>query len=131
MTSLVNLPNFLVYFGVSVAIFVAFLTIYTIVLPLHEWRLIREGNTAVALVLGGAMVGFAMPLATAIIRSGNLVDMAVWGIVSMLLQLGCFGALRVWRRDASAALANGDMAEATLLASASVALGLLNAACLT
>jgi putative membrane protein len=131
MTSLANLPYFLLYFGTSLVLFVAFLTIYVRVLPLHEWRLIREGNTAVALVLGGAMLGFALPLATAIVRSGNLADMAVWAVVSLLLQLLCFGALRLWRRDASTALAQGDMAEATLLAVGSVALGLINAACLT
>jgi putative membrane protein len=131
MTSLANLPNFLLYFAASVALFAAFLTAYTMVLPLHEWRLIREGNTAVALALGGAMIGFAIPLATAIVRSGSLADMAVWAVVSLLLQLLCFGALRLWRRDASVALARGDMAEATLLAAGSVALGLLNAACLT
>jgi putative membrane protein len=131
MTSLANLPNFLLYFGVSVLLFVAFLAAYTRVLPLHEWRLIREGNTAVALTLGGAMIGFAMPLAVAIVRSGNLADMAVWAVVSLLLQLLCFGALRLLRRDAGAALARGDMAEATLLASGSIALGMLNAACLT
>lgn len=131
MTSLINLPNFLLYFATSAVLFAAFLIIYTRVMPLHEWRLIREGNTAVALVLGGAMLGFAIPLAAAIIRSGNLADMAVWAIVSLLLQLACFGALRLWRRDASLALARGDLAEATLLAAGSVALGLLNAACLT
>jgi putative membrane protein len=131
MTSLANLPYFLLYFGTSVVLLVTFLTVYTRVLPLHEWRLIREGNAAVALVLGGAMLGFAVPLATAIVRSGNLADMAVWAVVSLLLQLACFGALRIWRRDASVALARGDMAEATLLAAGSVALGLINAACLT
>jgi putative membrane protein len=131
MTSLGNLPNFLLYFGVSVGLFAAFLTACTIVLPLNEWRLIREGNTAVALVLGGAMLGFAIPLAVAIVRSGNLADMAVWAIVSLLLQLLCFGALRFLRPDASTALARGDMAEAIVLAAGSVAFGLLNAACLT
>ena len=57
--------------------------------------------------------------------------MAVWAVISLLLQLLCFAALRLWRRDAAVALARGDMAEATLLAAGSVALGLLNAACLT
>jgi putative membrane protein len=131
MTSLANLPNFLLYFGASVGLFVAFLVAYTAILPLHEWRLIREGNTAVALVLGGAMIGFAIPLSTAIVRSENLADMAVWAVISLVLQLLCFGALRLWRRDAAVSLARGDTAEATLLAAGSVALGLLNAACLT
>ena len=131
MTSLANLPNFLLYFGASVGLFAAFLTAYTFVLPLHEWALIRQGNTAVALTLGGAMLGFAMPLAMAVVRSDGLADMAVWGVVALLLQLLCFGALRLLRQDASTALARGDMAEAILVAAGSVALGMLNAACLT
>jgi putative membrane protein len=130
MTSLTNLPNFLLYFGASVVLFAAFLAIYTRLVPLHEWRLIREGNTAVALALAGAMLGFAMPLAVAIARSANLADMAVWAAVSLVLQLLCFTALRLLRRNAAAALARGDMAEAILLSSGSVVLGLLNAACL-
>lgn len=131
MTSLATLPNFLLYLAVSVVLFAAFLAIYTRVVRLHEWRLIREGNNAVALALAGAMLGFAMPLAVAIARSANLVDMAVWAAVSLVLQLLCFAALRLLRRDAGVALARGDMAEAILMAAGSTVLGLLNAACLT
>ncbi len=131
MTSLATLPNFLLYFAASVVLFAVFLVVYTRLVPLHEWRLIREGNTAVALALVGAMLGFAMPLSVAIARSANLADMAVWAAVSLVLQLLCFSALRMLRRDAGAALARGDMAEAILLSGGSVVLGLLNAACLT
>ncbi len=131
MTSLASLPNFLLYFAASVVLFAVFLAAYTRLVPLHEWRLIREGNTAVALALAGAMLGFAMPLAVAIARSANLTDMAVWAAVSLVLQLLCFAAPRLLRRNAGEALARGDMAEAVLLAAGSVVLGLLNAACLT
>jgi putative membrane protein len=131
MTSLQNLPNFLLYFSAALGLFGAFLFVYTKVLPLHEWHLIREGNSAVALVMGGAMLGFAMPLATAIFRSEGLADMAVWAAVSLAVQLMGYAVLRLARRDTAAALARGDMAEAIILAAASVSLGLLNAACLT
>jgi putative membrane protein len=131
MTSLANLPSFLLYFATSMVLFAAFLAAYTTLVPLHEWRLIREGNTAVALALAGAMLGFAMPLAVAIARAANLADMAVWAAVSLVLQLLCFAALGLLRRNARVALAQGDMAEAILLAAGSVVLGLLNAACLT
>jgi uncharacterized membrane protein YjfL (UPF0719 family) len=39
--------------------------------------------------------------------------------------------MRLLRRDASAALAQGDMAEGAFLASTSLTLGILNAACLS
>ena len=131
MSTINNLFAFLLYFAGAIALFAAFLVAYTRVLPLHEWRLIREGNTAVALTLAGAMLGFAMPLAMAIARSESFADMAVWAGISLIVQLLCFGALRLAWHNASTALAQGDMAEAVILAALSVVLGLLNAACLT
>jgi len=131
MTSLANLPNFLAYFGASVVLLAAFLGAYTLITPLHEWSLLRQGNTAVAVSLAGATLGFSLPLASAIIHSANLPDMAVWAAVALILQLLCFAAMRMLRRNVSAALVRGDMAEAVVLATGSVVLGLLNAACLS
>lgn len=131
MTSLANLPNFLSYFGMAVVLLAAFLGAYTLITPLHEWTLIRQGNAAVALSLAGATLGFTLPLASAIVHSANLPDMAVWAAVALILQLLCFAAMRLLRRGVSTALQQGDMAEAIVLATGSVALGLLNAACLS
>ena len=131
MTSLANLPIFLLYFGTAVVLLAAFLALYTLIVPLNEWQLIREGNTAVALVIAAAMVGFALPLGSAVVHSANLADMVVWAGVSLVLQLLCFAAMRLLRRDVSRALARGDMAEAVLLAGTSITLGVLNAACLS
>lgn len=131
MTSLAALPNFLAYFAASVVLLAAFLALYTLILPVNEWRQIRDGNAAAALALGGAMIGFCLPLAAAITHSGNIWDMVVWAAVALVLQLLCFAAMYLVRRDVVAAIAHGDIAEAILLASGSVALGLLNAACLS
>jgi putative membrane protein len=51
--------------------------------------------------------------------------------VALLVQLLAFGGMRLARRDAAAAIEQGDMAEAVFLAAASVALGVINAACLS
>jgi putative membrane protein len=98
---------------------------------MQEWALIRSGNRAAALTTGGALIGFALPLAESIRRSSDLMDMLAWAAVTVLVQLLGFGAMRLWRRDAGAAISAGDMAEAIVLASASVSLGLINAACLS
>ena len=131
MTSLANLPNFLAYFGAAVVLLAAFIGAYTLITPLDEWGLLRQGNTAVALSLAGATIGFTLPLASAIVHSVNLADMAVWAAVALVLQLVCFAVLRLLRRDVGAALARGDMAEAIVLATGSIVFGLLNAACLS
>jgi putative membrane protein len=77
------------------------------------------------------MLGFALPLAAAIAHAASLVDMVLWAAVALLVQLGAFAALHLLRRDVSAALERGDMAEAIVWAAGSVVLGLLNAACMT
>lgn len=85
--------------------------------------LIRQENTAVVVGLAGATLGFALPLASAIVHSADLTEMVVWAAIALVLQLLCFAAMRLLRRDASAALAQGDIAEAIVLATGSVVFG--------
>jgi len=131
MTNPENIASFLLYFATSVILLVAFLAAYTLLTHIHEWRLIRSGNTAVAVALGGAMLGFALPLASAIVHSQSLPDMIVAAAIALVVQLLCFAAMRLLRRDASTALAQGDMAEGVFLASTSLVFGILIAACLS
>jgi putative membrane protein len=126
-----NPTNFLLYFVTSVILLAAFLAACTLLTHIHEWRLIRSGNTAVAVALGGAMIGFALPLASAIEHSQSLADAVMTAAIALVVQLLCFAAMRLLRRDARAALARGDMAEGVFLASTSLTPGLLNAACLS
>ena len=56
-TSLAGLPAFLVYFGVSAAIVVAYLFIYTRITPHDEFGLIRENVPAAAIALGLSLLG--------------------------------------------------------------------------
>jgi putative membrane protein len=131
MSNPANIANFLLYFTTSAVLLAAFLAAYTLVTDIQEWRLIRSGNTAVAVALGGAMIGFALPLASAIVHSQSLADSVVTAAIALVVQLLCFAAMRLLRRDTRAALVQGDMAEGVLLASASLTLGMLNAACLS
>jgi putative membrane protein len=131
MTSLESLSAFLAYFAGSLILLGIFLWLHKVLLMGGEWRLIREGNTAAALSLAGAAGGFALPLASAIVHSAGFADMVVWAVISGAVQIGCFVAVRLLRRDVAAALARGDMAEATIIAAFSVILGTLNAACLS
>ena len=131
MTSLANLPVFLGYFVSALVLLAAFIVIYGWLTPLNEWKLVHEGNTAAAVSLIGAALGFALPLATAIIRSANLADMVVWAGVALVLQLACFFVLRLLIRNLADEIASNHIGAATILAGASVTLGVINAACLT
>ena len=126
-----SLLAFVTYFGTAVLLLGAFLALYTLLTPVRDWELIRAGNTAAALALGGAVLGFCLPLGMAIARSHSLSDMVLWAAIALVVQLASYVVVRFLRRHEHGGLESGDMAEAILLAAGSVGLGILNAACLT
>lgn len=130
-TYLVTLPNFLAYFAASLALTTVFLAVYTRVTPYREWELIRAGNNAAAISLSGAAIGFILPLASTIVHSVNWLDMSIWGVVAMLIQLGIYLVARAIKPQLNADIPAGRTAPAISLAAMSVGVGILNAACLT
>ena len=58
---LAMLPAFLAYFAVAIALIAVFFLVYVNVTPYDEIALIRQGNTAAAVGLSGALFGFAIP----------------------------------------------------------------------
>jgi putative membrane protein len=132
MTSLATLPGFLIYFVAGVALLVAAMAVYQRVTPHDELALIRAGNAGAAIALGGAMLGFCLPIASAFAHSVNIVDALVWSLVALAVQIGCFyAAARLLGDGWRAAMDRGEAAGAILKASISIAVGLLNAACLS
>ncbi len=129
--SLQTIVNFLLYFGTALALEAAFFALYMAVTPHHEGRLIRQGNTAAAISLGGAVVGFSLALASVIAQSVSLLDLAVWGVVALVVQLLVYWLADFVLREVSKHIDEGNVAAAITLASASVAIGLLNAASMT
>jgi len=128
MTSLEPIGLFLVYFGVALAFQAVFIVLYMAVTPHHEAALIKQGNTAAAISLGGAVLGFTLPLASVIIQSVSLLDMAIWSVVALLVQLAVYRLVDFLLREISRHIEEGNVAAATTLAVASLAIGMINAA---
>lgn len=132
MTSLATLPGFLLYFAAGLAMLVASMWIFKTITPHDEMALIRSGNTAAAVTFGGAMIGFCLPIASALSHSINIVDAVVWGIVALAVQLGCFFAMgKLLGGNQREVIEQGHIAGATLRAAVAISVGLLNAACLS
>jgi putative membrane protein len=121
----------LMYFGVAIAAVVAFVAIYIAVTPHREFRLIRQGNTAAATSLGGALLGYTIPLAKAVSQSEGMVDMLVWSGVALVAQLVAYFAARLMLPQVSSDVNEGKSAPAIFLAACSICVGLLNAAAMT
>ena len=120
-----------VYFGIACVAVVVFIAIYVTVTPHHEFRLIRLGNTAAAISLGGAIVGYTIPLAKAVSQSTSIPDMLLWSGVALVAQLVGYGLTRLVLPQLSAHVDEGKTASGIFLAAIAIAIGLLNAAAMT
>jgi putative membrane protein len=127
---LTNFPSFLAYFSVAGLLTALFLALYTRITPHREIVLIREGNIAAAIALNGGMLGFMIPLASVIAHSASLVDLVVWGVIAMIVQLGGFLIARLLMPHLPQAVSDGRVSDAAFLAGLSVSLGVLSAACM-
>lgn len=131
LDSLSGLFDFCKYFVAAVGFVLLFCLVYCKFTPYNELKLIRGGNTSAAISLGGAIVGFVLPLCSAITHSVGFVDMLIWAMIAMLAQFALFGSVRIFFRSLVQEIENNHTAAATLLAFSSVAIGILNAACMT
>jgi putative membrane protein len=123
-----GLPNFLAYFSLSVVLMMAFAFIYSKLTPHHEWQLIRENNQAASIAFGGSLIGFTLPLHSAISHSVNLLDCALWAGIAFVIQIITFIAVRRFIPNISERIHNNESASAIFVATASICVGLLNAA---
>ena len=77
------------------------------------------------------MLGFVLPLASAIAHSVSLLDLAVWGGIALLIQLSAFALLHLLLRDLPAQIEQDHLAMALMVALASVVVGLIAAAAMS
>ncbi len=124
--------QFLLAFVAAGLLTLAFKFLYQLATPHDERGLIRAGNDAAAITLGGALLGFAIPVAAALTQAGSLAEFAAWAVLAGVIQVLTFAAVRrVAVPDLTARLERNETAIAIYLAAVSIAVGLLNAASMT
>ena len=128
LQSLEGLPAFIAYFCLSAVAVIAFLVIYTRITPLSEFDLIRKNVPAAAISLGFSLLGFSLPLASAIAHAADLLDCAIWAVIALVVQLLVFYAARIPVPNLQQRIANGELAPALWVGLASLTAGVLSAA---
>jgi putative membrane protein len=128
--SLAGLPAFLLYFAAAIVLLFIFAFIYTLVTPHDELKLIREGNAAAAVALGGSLLAFVLPMSSAIIHSVSLLDFGIWGAIALLIQIGTFFVVRLFLPNLPQRITKNEIASGLFVALASLAVGVINAACM-
>ena len=125
-----NLPAFASFFVTAIILMLVFLAIYVMITPYNELALIRAGNEAAAVSLGGAVIGFALPIAVSVAVSHNLYAMIGWGVVASVVQLLAFIAARLALPRLNESIPQGKLASGIFLASLAIGVGILNAGCI-
>jgi len=126
-----GLAAFFGYFAASVVLLVLFCLVYLRVTPFAELSLVKEGKTAPAVSFGGAVLGFVLPLASAIAHSVSFLDMALWALVALVVQVVVFLVVKTCLSGLVHDIAEDRMGPAIVAAVFSLAAGILNAACMT
>ena len=124
-------PNFVRYVVVGFALAGLFLWVYVLITPWREFRLIRAGNSAAAIALVGALLGFCLPLANTIAHSVSLTDVVLWSLVALVVQVGVHIAMRLLLPALKNAVEANELAAGITAGGFSTCFGLINAACLT
>lgn len=124
--------HFVIAFGIACLFLAVFKRLYQVSTPYDERALIAAGNPAAAIALGGAIIGFALPLASALNVTADPVEFTAWALLAGVIQI--VAALVVRRfvvRDMVQRIEEGNIASAIYIAATSIGIGLLNAASMT
>jgi putative membrane protein len=128
LQSLAGLPAFLVYFCTGLFAVVVYLLVYTRITVRNEFQLIRDNDPAAAIALGLSLLGFVLPVVSAIAHAANVVDCLIWSAIALIVQIVVFFLVKIPVPNLSARIAAGELAPAIWLGLSSLAAGALNAA---
>jgi putative membrane protein len=107
-------------------LFVFFL-IYTWVMPFKEITLIRQGNVAAALTLGGALIGFSMTVASGLVHTDALGSFVGWSAAAAVIQLLTYVLVSRLLHMSKQQIEGNNIAFGVLMASISISVGAISA----
>jgi putative membrane protein len=122
--------SFIVYLFTAIVLLAAFMFVYSFTTPYNEFRAVRDNNVAAAVAFSGAILGFIFPLMAAIFYTHSILEMAKWAAITGVVQMVLFQVLHKIN-GCGHCIRERKVAPAILLASMSVAVGMLNAMCIS
>ncbi len=111
-----GLPWLIFYLIVVTVIYLLGIIIYIKLTPHKELELIQNGNMAAAISFAALVIGLALPLAACLVNKFGLIDVAIWGTVSLFLQLFLFRVTDAIFRGMPERIIANEVPAATVLA---------------
>jgi len=126
-----GLPAFLSYFAIGGILLLLYITLYNWITPLNEWELVKQNDQAAAIAFSGSLLGFVLPLVSAIENAQTYMDCILWGVIALVVQLSAFFVVRMFLPRLAERIREGEVAAGIVLAAISISVGWLNAASMT
>ena len=123
--------NYLIHLILAAALLIAFFIIYTRVTPYNEVLLIRQGNHAAALSLGGALLGFSATIASSLMHTADYQRFFAWAFGAMVVQLLAYVVTTRLLRMSKDQIESNNSAFGGLLGAIALSIGAINAACIS
>ena len=123
-----GLPFLISHFFLTLLLLFLGITSYVLLTPIKEIKLIKTGNVAASISFSGALIGIGIPLASSLSVSNSLVEILIWGITAILLQLLCFKLTDTFLNDLGERINNNELASSILLFSIKISVSLITAA---
>jgi putative membrane protein len=123
--------NYLLHLFTAAALVLVFFVVYVRVTPYDEVLLIRQGNRAAALSLGGTLVGFSITIASALMHTLDYYQFAGWAIGAMVVQVLVFGVTTHLLKMSKDQIEADNRAFGGLLGAISLSIGIVNAGCIS
>ena len=121
-------PFLIIHFFLTIVLLFCGINLYIFVTPIKEITLIKSGNIAAAISFSGALLGIAIPLASSLMVSNSIVEIFIWGVIAILLQLLCFKLTDLFTLGIGERISNGELSSAIVLFSIKISVSLINAA---
>ena len=122
-----GLPVLLLQFATTLVLLGVGVACYMAITPFNERKLVKDGNAAAGIVLGGTIVALAIPLAATLATSAAELDILLWGVVALILQLLTFAVATALIRGLRSMIEAGNVEAALTLVGIQIAVALLNA----
>jgi len=124
-------PVMMLHLLVTFALLGMAATVYALLTPWREIRLIRQGNAAAAIRFAAVLISLAIPLAVSLSVSSSIRDITIWGVATVVLQLLVFRVVDLLLSGLPQRIERGEVSAAVVLAGAKLASALIVAAALT
>ena len=123
-----GLPFLISHLFITLCLLFIGITSYIFLTPIKELKLIKDGNLSASISFSGALLGIGIPLASSLSVSNSILEIIIWGLTAILLQLLCFKITDTFLKDLSKRIEDDQLATSILLFSIKISVSLVNSA---